>query len=198
VLVALEIAVALVLLVGAGLLLRSFHSLSRVDTGIATHDLLTFEVFLNSERARDPQRSVAFYDEALRAIRAMPGVISAGAAVTLPIGGDDFAAGVTIEGRPAARPEEQPRAGFQAVTPGYFQAMGIPLLEGRDFLSGDTAEAPGVVIVNETFARQHWPGQDPIGRRLQAGQGSGRWMTVVGIVKDIRHYGPARPPRPEF
>ena len=125
-LVALEIAVALVLLVGAGLLLRSFHSLSRVDTGIRTANLLTFDMALTGERAQSPQSRRAFYDRALRAIAALPGVESAGAAATLPIGGDDFAAGVTIEGKPQPRPGEQPRAGFQVVTPGYFRDHGHP------------------------------------------------------------------------
>ena len=198
VLVAIEIAVALVLLVGSGLLLRSFHSLSRVDTGIVTQNLLAFELFLSGERALYPQRQIAFYDEALTAINALPGVVKAAAAVTLPIGGDDFAAGVTIEGHPAPRPGEEPRAGYQVVTPGYFDAMGIPVLSGRDFSASDVAAAPRVVMVNETFARQHWHGEDPIGKRMKIGRGSAGWFTVVGKVRDIRHFGPARPPRPEF
>ena len=197
VLVAVEIAVALVLLVGAGLLLRSFHSLSRVDTGIRTANLLTFDMVLTGERAQYQRLQTAFYDQVLREIAALPGVESAGAAVTLPIGGDDFAAGVSIEGRPQPRPGEEPRAGFQVVTPGYFKTMGIRLVAGRDFSFSDIQTAPRVVAVNEAFARQHWPGQDPIGRHMQIGGGDG-WMTVVGLVSDIRHLGPATPPRPEF
>ena len=197
-LVAIEIAVALVLLVGAGLLLRSFHSLSRVDTGIDTHNLLAFDLFLGGERARNPSRQIAFYDEALKSIGALPGVVSAGAAVTLPIGGDDFAAGVSIEGQPAPQPGDEPRAGFQVVTPGYFATMRIPIVRGRDFTAGDIAGGPGVVMVNETFARQHWPGDDAVGKRMQIGRGGADWLTVVGLVRDIRHFGPARPPRPEF
>ena len=197
-LVALEIAVALVLLVGAGLLLRSFHSLSRVDTGIRTGNLLTFDMALTGERAQSPQLRRAFYDRALRAIAALPGVESAGAAATLPIGGDDFAAGVTIEGKPQPRPGEQPRAGFQVVTPGYFRAMGIRVVDGRDVADSDTADATPVVLVNETFARQHWPGEQAVGRRIRLGGAAGDWFTVVGVVSDIRHLGPATPPRPEF
>jgi predicted permease len=197
-LVVAEIAVALVLLVGAGLMLRSFHALSRVDTGIDTENLLTFDLFLSGERAREQRRQMAFYDEALRAISALPGVVSAGAAVTLPIGGDDFAAGFTIEGRPALPPGQEPRAGYQVVTPNYFRTMGIPIVAGRDFHPSDTRESQPVVMVNETFARQQWPGEDPIGRRIRiAGPGT-NWMTVTGVVGDIRHLGPATPPRPEF
>ena len=197
-LVALEIAVALVLLVGAGLLLRSFHSLSRVDTGIRTANLLTFDMALTGERAQSPQSRRAFYDRALHAIAALPGVESAGAAATLPIGGDDFASGVTIEGKPQPRPGEQPRAGLQVVTPGYFRTMGIRVVDGRDVAESDTPEARPVVLVNETFARQHWPGEPAVGRRIRLGGAAGDWFTVVGVVSDIRHLGPATPPRPEF
>ena len=198
VLVAGQIAVALVLLVGAGLLLRSFYALSHVDTGIDTRNLLTFDLFLSGERAQYQSRQVAFYDEALRLITALPGVRDAGAAVTLPIGGDDFAAGFWIEGRPAPVPGQEPRAGYQVVTPGYFKAMGIPILTGRDFRAGDTRDAAPVAMVNQTLARQQWPGEDPIGRRLKIGRANAAWMTVVGVVGDIRHMGPGTPPRPEF
>jgi putative ABC transport system permease protein len=193
-----EIAIALVLLVGAGLMLRSFHALSRVDTGIDTRNLLAFDLFLSGERAQFQSRQVAFYDETLRLIAALPGVTSAGAAVTLPIGGDDFAAGFTLEGGPAAPPGQEPRAGYQVVTPGYFRTMGIPIVAGRDFRPSDTRDAQQVVIVNQTFARQQWPDGDPIGRRMMIGRGSTGWMTVVGIVGDIRHLGPDTPPRREF
>jgi predicted permease len=196
-LVALEIAVALVLLVGAGLLLRSFHSLSRVDTGIRTERLLTFDMSLTGERARSPQARQAFYERALGAIAALPGVESAGAAATLPIGGDDFASGVVIEGRPEPRPGELPRAGLQVVTPGYFKTLGIRVVDGRDVADSDTVDGMPVVLVNETFARQHWPGEPPVGRRIRLGA-AGNWFTVVGVVSDIRHLGPATPPRPEF
>jgi putative ABC transport system permease protein len=198
VLVAMEVAVALVLLVGAGLLLRSFHSLSRIETGIDTGNLLTFNLFLTAERAQSPSRQRAFYEETLRAVAALPGVVRAGAAVTLPIGGDDFSSTVAIEGQPAPPAGQEPRAGYQVVTPGYFETMGIPIREGRDFTPSDDVDAPPVVMVNETFARQHLSGRSPIGRRLRAGGGSGGWMTVVGLVSDVRHLGPARPPRPEF
>jgi putative ABC transport system permease protein len=191
-------AIALVLLVGAGLMLRSFHALSRVDTGIDTRNLIAFDLFLSGERIQDQERQVAFYDDALRLIGALPGVTSAGAAVTLPIGGDDFATGILVEGRPQPPPGQEPRAGFQVVTPGYFRTMGIAITAGRDFRAGDTREAAPVVLVNATLARQQWPGQDPVGRRLKMGSPTSDWMAVVGVVADIRHFGPATPPRPEI
>jgi predicted permease len=198
VLVALEIAVALVLLVGAGLLLRSFSSLSRVDTGIRAANLLTFGIALTGERAASAEAQRTFYEATLRRIAALPGVESAGAAVTLPIGGDDFASGVEIEGQPRPQPGQEPRAGFQIVTPGYFRTMGMRLAAGRDVSESDTATAPPVVIVNETFARRHWPNGVALGRRMRTGGDASPWLTVVGVVSDVRHLGPASPPRPEF
>ena len=105
---------------------------------------------------------------------------------------------MTIEGKPQPRPGEQPRAGFQVVTPGYFRTMGIRVVDGRDVADSDTADATPVVLVNETFARQHWPGEQAVGRRIRLGGAAGDWFTVVGVVSDIRHLGPATPPRPEF
>ena len=194
-----QICVALVLLIGAGLLLRSFAALSHVDTGIAAHNLLAFDVVLSGQRAEYQRTQVAFYDEALREIRSLPGVRGAGAAATLPIGGDDFGAGFTIEGRPRPRPGDEPRAGYQVVTPGYFDTIGVRLIAGREFAPSDTREAPPVVMVNETLARQHWPSGDALGRRLWIGRSqSGPPATVIGVVSDIRHLGPATPPRPEI
>jgi putative ABC transport system permease protein len=198
VLAAAQVGIALVLLVGATLLLRSFAALSSVDTGIDTRNLLTFDLVLSGARAQYQARQVSFYDEVLRAIAAVPGVAAAGAAVTLPIGGDDFAAPVVTEGQPAASPGDEPRAGYQVVTPGYFAAMGIPFAEGRDFRPGDTRSSPPVVLVNETFARQRWPGGSAIGRRVRIASPDDPWMTIVGVVGDIRHLGPATPPRPEI
>src|SRR5262245_30670682 len=196
-LVVAEIAVALVLLVGSTLLVRSFAALSRVDTGIDTHNLLTFDVKLTGPRAEYQARQVEFYAALQRRLEAVPGVVSAGSAVTLPIGGDDFGTSFLIEGRPKPQPGFEPHAGYQIVMPGFFKAMGIPLESGRDVRESDTRTSPRVVLVNRTLARQHWPGEDPIGRRVRFDD-EGEWMTVVGVVGDIRHLGPAVPPRPEL
>jgi putative ABC transport system permease protein len=196
-LVVAEIAVALVLLVGATLLVRSFAALSRVDTGIDTRNLLTFDVKLTGPRAEYQSRQVEFYAALQRRLESVPGVVAAGSAVTLPIGGDDFGTRFLVEGRPAPKPGDEPQAGYQIVMPGFFRAMGIPLASGRDVSDADTRTSPPVVLVNETLARQQWPGQDPIGRRVRFDDDSA-WMTVVGVVGDIRHLGPAVPPRPEL
>lgn len=203
-LVAAQIAVALVLLIGSVLLLRSFSALQRIDTGIDTKNLLTFNMFLSGARAEFQSKQAAFYDEVLARIATVPGVTAAGAAVTLPIGGDDFSAPITVEGEPLPPAGSEPSAGFQVVTPGYFAAMGIPLLAGRHFTTADTRAAAPVVLVNRALAVRHWPaaGTDPshsaaVGRRMRIGR-EGDWATVVGVVGDIRHLGPATPPRPEF
>jgi predicted permease len=197
-LVAAQVSIALVLLVGAVLLLRSFVALSKVDTGIDTRNLLTFDMFLSGPRAEYQSRQIAFYSDVLRDLRALPGVTHAAAAVTLPIGGDDFAAPVAIEGQPPPPLGKEPTAGYQVVTPRFFETMGIPLLAGRDFRDADTRDAPRVALVNRSFARHHWPEGDPIGRRLRITGADNPWLTVVGVVDDIRHRGPATPPRPEF
>jgi predicted permease len=117
--------------------------------------------------------------------------------VTLPIGGDTFGSSYAVEGQPTPAPGQEPNAGFQIVTPGYFAAIGMHVLEGRDFSPSDTATAPPVVAVNETFAKLAWPGGAAVGRRIRT-SADGPWLTVVGLVNDMRHGGPAAPPRPEF
>jgi predicted permease len=190
-----EIAVALVLLVGASLLVRSFVALSRVDTGIDTHNLLTFNIRLTGPRAEYQARQVEFYAALQRRLEAIPGVVAAGSAVTLPIGGDDYGNSYLVEGRPAPQPGHEPHAGFDMVMPGYFKAMGIPLVAGRDVRDSDTRTSPHVIVVNQALAREQWPGEDPIGRRIVL---DGDPVTVVGVVGDIRHRGPSVPPRPEL
>ena len=195
-LVTLQLSIALVLVVGATLLLRSFAALERIDTGISTHHLLTFSVFLTGDRVQSQPKQAAFYDEMLARLRAIPDVQAAGAAVTLPIGGDDFSTSYIVDGHEAL-PGREPSAGYQTVTPGYFGAMGIPLLSGRDFNSGDVRDGARVALVNKTLAEREWPGANPVGRRMRTGP-SEPWMTVVGVVGDVRHGGPSVPPRPEF
>jgi putative ABC transport system permease protein len=196
-LVAAEVAIALVLLVGAGLLLRSFSALSHVDTGIDARNLLTFNISLPRDRVPTESARAAFHAEVLRRVETIPGVVRAGAAVTLPIGGDTFASSYAVEGAPAPRPGEEPNAGLQIVTPGYFDAIGMRVVNGRDFSDSDSADAPRVVAVNQALAKQAWPGGDAIGRRMRTDPDE-PWLTVVAVVSDMRHGGPAAAPRPEF
>jgi putative ABC transport system permease protein len=197
VLVAIEIAVSVVLLVGSVLFVRSFLSLTRVDVGLDTRNLLTFDVAVTGERAAYQARQVQFYEALQQRLLRVPGVRAAGAAVTLPIGGDAFGSPYMAEGHPPADPRSLPHAGFQVVLPGYFAAMGIPMRSGRDVRYSDTRETEPVIVLNETLAREAFPGEAALGRRLRFGSDD-PWRRVVGIVGDIRHRGPSTPPRPEF
>jgi putative ABC transport system permease protein len=178
-----EFATALVLLVGASLLLRSFAKLSAVDTGFGARNALTFAVSLRGTghaeaAARDP-----FYRDLLERLRALPGVEAAGAVNHLPIAGDNWRFTFVVEGRPVPPPDEAPRALFRVVRPGYFAAMQVPLLRGRDVAPGDGK----VVVINQTMAQHYWPGTDPIGQRISVDD-PGRhadWYTVVGVVHDL-------------
>lgn len=196
VLVAAEIALAVVLLVGSVLFVRSFLHLTRVDVGLDTRNLLTFDVTLTGDRAEYQARQVQFYEALQARLTRVPGVRAVGAAVTLPIGGDDFGTSYLPEGVPVPAAGSEPRAGYQVVTPGYFAAMGIPLKAGRDVRATDTRQAEPVVVINEQLARAAWPGQDPVGRRLRFSSDT-EWARVVGVVGDIRHLGPSTEPRPE-
>jgi predicted permease len=194
-LVAAEIATAVVLLTGAVLFGRSLAQLQRVDVGIPDVDrLLTFNIVLSGDRRMmPPPQRVAFYETVMERLRAIPSVRGAGTAATLPIGGDDFGTSVTIEGRT----DQEPSAtGLQVVSAGWFDALGMPVLRGRDFTTGDTGEHGLVVMVNQAFARQHWGNEEAVGRRVRMGRRE-PWATIVGVVADIRHLGPKRPPRAE-
>jgi putative ABC transport system permease protein len=198
-LVALEVAVAVSLVVGAALFGESLMRLRRVDVGFDTSHLLTFNVALVGERAEYQSKQIAFFEEMFRAIRAMPDVRAAGGAVTLPIGGDDFGAPIFPDGQPIPAPGTERHVGFQIVGTGWFDTLGMRVVAGRDFTVQDARRDAPVAVVNETMAATVWPGQDPIGRPLRLDTDSAKpWITVIGVVSDIRHLGPGKPPRPEM
>ncbi|HEY7474039.1 MAG TPA: ADOP family duplicated permease, partial [Vicinamibacterales bacterium] len=191
-----EVALALVIVIGAALFGESLLRLRRVDVGFDPSRLLTFDVTLSGARAAG--NPSPHFNELLSRIRAVPGVTAAAGAVTLPIGGDDFGVRLAIEGQPLPPPGSEPRIGYQIVTPGWFDTLGLRL-HGRDFTSADDGAGGQVVIVNETLARSAWPGEDAVGRRLRKGRNPANpWMTVVGVVSDLRHSGPGKPARPEI
>jgi predicted permease len=197
-LVVTEVTLALVLLVAAGLMVRSLDGLLTTDPGFDSKNLLTLRVSLDS-RYEEGARVTAFQQQVLDRMRELPGVVAAGAVDGIPLGGNNNFTDLRIEGRPVTPHPEQ--AGQVVVTPGYFQAMSIPVLQGRAFTDHDLPNAPGVVVINRTMAQRFWPGKDPIGRRLalsfEAGEAP-NWRTVVGIVGDVRHSGLDQKPRPEL
>ena len=197
-LVAGEVALAVVLLVGAGLLVRSFVALRQVDPGFRTEGVLTLRMSLPSSRY-PAERVPEFYREFLQRVSALPGVTAAGAVSNLPLASGLGDLNFEIEGRPVGADESSPRADWQTVTPGYFLAMGMQLLRGRGVLPSDDERAPGAVVINESLARQYWADEDPIGKRFELGAGAGPgWVTIVGVVRDLRHESLTEPPRPEM
>jgi predicted permease len=197
-LVAAEVAIAVTLLVGASLFGASLLRLQRVDVGFDTRNLLTFDVTLGGTRAGDAAAQTTFLRDALEQIRAVPGVRAASAAVTLPIGGDDFGTGVFPDGRPLPAPGTSRRNGLQIVGEGWFSTLGQPLVAGRDFSAGDITTSSPVILVNQRLAELEWPGESPIGKRARLDRDADAPVfTVIGVVGDIHHTGPSQPARPE-
>jgi putative ABC transport system permease protein len=190
-LVVAELALALMLLVGAGLLMSSFVKLQAIDPGFNPGNVLTMTTSLaGAAQYVGPSRE-AFYQQLTERLVALPGVESASAINHLPLAGDRWSTGLSIEGRPLPPPGQGTEVTFRVSRPGYFRTMGIPLRAGRDFNERDTHDAPGVVILNETLARRHWPAEDPIGKHvtLDDPRNSSRapqWLTVAGVVKDVK------------
>jgi putative ABC transport system permease protein len=180
-----EIAVALVLLIGAGLLVRSFVRLRTASPGFDPEHLLTFRVPLAGGRNSAVPRRIAFFHEVTDRLAALPGVRSVGAVISLPLTGLGLGAMFAPEDRPMP-PEERPIALARPVVPGYFHAMGIPLRAGRDFNDSDTQQSTPVAIVNETIARRFWPDSNPLGYRLQLFYGTPVAAEIVGVVGDVK------------
>ncbi|QYM80668.1 ABC transporter permease [Horticoccus luteus] len=185
-LVVAEVAIALVLLVGAGLLIRSFARLQNVDPGFQPHNGWTINLSLPPKKYATPAQQAAFAQQAVDALAAIPGVQSVGASHVVPFTGSDYILSYTIAGRPV---DPNSSANYYATTPGYFKAMGIPLLRGRFFNAHDDATAPHVAIINESFAKKIFAGEDPLGKRLNITNGPETWREIVGIVGDVKHYG---------
>ena len=202
-LVVAEVAVALMLLTGAGLLLRSFQRLMAVEHGFDPNRLLTLQVWLPVPNDRDKGRyqtqeqRQAFYHRALAAVELVPGVRNAALISRLPLRGRNDTR-IEIEGRPVP-PDQPPRsAEARVVSPNYFETMGVPLLAGEGLPEVADSLANGRIVVNRTMARKYWPDGDPIGSRVRIFGSSGPWVTVVGIVGDVRQIGLAEPPREEL
>jgi putative ABC transport system permease protein len=187
-LVVLEVTFALMLLGGAGLLARSFMQLAHVDPGFTPDNATLLRLSLPQKKYAMPEQQTAFADALLERVKALPGVQSAGITHSMPLVGD-YVLGFNIEGRPAIAPSDLPSTNYYAVTPDYFRAMGIRLIRGRTFTPQDDAKAPRVAVINETMARQQFPNEDPIGKRINITNGPDTWRQIVGIVGDIKQYG---------
>jgi putative ABC transport system permease protein len=183
-----EAACCVMLLAGAGLLIRSFIALERVNPGFRTDHVLTMQIALPP--ARYPGMKVAlFYQQLLNRLRSLGGMQSMGICRFLPLDGSDASLNFRIEGRPLVASGDQPRAKFRAASEGYFEALGIPLIEGRLFDRTDDLHTPKAVVINQTAARRYWPNEDPVGKRILSGVDESEWTTVIGVVGDVRHTG---------
>ncbi len=193
-----EIALASLLLVAAGLTVRSFQALLRSEPGFVADGALTFNIALPIARYREADAQLQAFDQIAGRLRSLPGVTAAGATSHLPLGGEDARRGVGIEGR-TPTPDTPTRAHVRAISPDYIAAMGMTLVGGRHFGGADRATAPMVVIVNETMARRYWPPDvSPIGKRLMMGGPDQPWREIVGVVKDVKFWGLNSPVNPEM
>lgn len=197
VLVVLELTFSLVLLAASGLLLRSFIRLLNVDKGFESDHVLTMVINPSPGRYADPKTESIYLQQIVQRVRALPGVRSAGMVTTLPLQGGSTNGDVTIEGRPVD-PKVPLIANKQFVAGDYFSAMHMRLLKGRYFSDGDTSESSRVVVVDQAFARQFFPGQDPIGKRFDVGWGDHGWSEIVGVVADTKLQGLDDQPMPTF
>src|SRR6185436_12431377 len=182
------ISLSLVLLIGAGLMIKSFWRLTNVNPGFQSDHLLTMNVSL-PERGYTSARVIYFYQQLPQKLSTLPGVKAVSAVNLLPISGGEAHGELTIESRPFP-PGEAPGVSYRRILPNYFRVMGVSLLQGRDFDDRDTGGKPDVVIINQKMARRYWPDADAVGKRIKVGPTEGEpWLTVVGVVGDVNHAG---------
>ncbi len=195
-LIVVEVALALILLTGATLMLRTLQRMTAVDTGFTPERLVTMELSLRGDRWDDERRD-AFVNDVLTRVRALPGVDGAAAVLSLPVDGSNWNSVFIADGVPLpARREDLPSAAITPASPDYFRTMGIAIVRGRTFSEADnTAKAAPVVVINETMARRLWPGQNPVGKRFKQGwpETPSPWREIVGIVRDIKVFGLTEP-----
>jgi len=199
-LVAMEIALAMLLLVGSGLLLRSFSRLQEVPPGFQPDHLLVADIPLSPTAYAKPQDRYQFFDRLVERAKSLPGVRSAAAASFLPVSGGGSIIHFNITGRPPKSPHEFVAAGYRTITPNYLETLGVPLLQGRFFTRGDNEKSPAVVIINATMAHTFFPNENPLGKRLQLGalpEQEVPTMEIVGVVGDV-HFGLGTDPQAEM
>jgi putative ABC transport system permease protein len=182
-----EVALSLVLLIGSGLLLRSFVNLVGVNPGFNPENVLTANVGLPISRYPERQNQAAFFQQLVDRTRSLPGVESASAVYPLPLSGAEEGMSFSIEGRPAPPPGEVRSAGPRWVMPDYFRLMGIPLLKGRLMTEQDAVESQQVIVINQAMARRYWPDEDPVGKRMTLPFRGDSQREIIGVVDDVKH-----------
>ncbi|HEU4833918.1 MAG TPA: ABC transporter permease [Pyrinomonadaceae bacterium] len=199
-LVTAEVAISLVLLIGAGLLINSFLRLRNVDPGFRTDNLLTMKIVLPDPKYEEMERRSAFYTELINRVQSLAGVRSAAVTSNLPLYRQGNSISIGIEGQPDPPPGQERIVVTRMISPGYFDTMSIPLLRGRGLTEQDTETTPNVVVVSETMARRYWPNEDVIGKRIALGRirTPEDWFQVVGVVKDVRQFELNAEPKPQM
>jgi putative ABC transport system permease protein len=195
-----EVAISLVLLIGAGLLINSFLRLRNVDPGFRPDNLLTMKIVLPQPKYEKHERRSAFYTDLVQRVQSLAGVRSAAVTTNLPLYRQGNSISVTIEGRPEPPPGQELIVVTRIISPGYFDTMSIPLLKGRGLTDQDTSTSPNVVVISEMMARRFWPGEDPVGKRIATGrvESPEDWIQVVGVVKDVRQFELNADPKPQM
>jgi predicted permease len=197
-LVASEVALALVVLCGAGLMIASLSRVLGVDPGLDPKNVLTMQMSLPQAIIYNgPPDHPLFCRNMDERVSAIPGVVAAGAVAHLPFEGD-AGRGFFVEGRPDPGPENMPGAAYSVVCPNYFRALEIPVLEGREFTHQDSLGAPGVIVINQAMAQKYWPNENPVGRAIRVGGPNGSRLTVVGVVRDVHNWGLDEKIHPQF
>ena len=203
-LVVAEVALALVLLVGAGLLINSFVRLQQVAPGFDPGQTLAFNVAPSAARTSTPQQIAGFYEELTAQLKTLPGVVNASVVFQLPLAGSGASTSVAIEGK-AEYPADRPSVVIHMAGPEYFKTMGIPIVKGREFTDRDNLSAPPVLIINEALARQYFPNEDPLGKRIAPGfstlpvrDDDSGMREVVGVAADVKHQNLQGAPQPEI
>jgi predicted permease len=192
-----QVTLSLLLLIGASLLVRSFLNLINVDPGFKSDNVLTIEVSLPARYA-NPTQQIAFYEQIVERLKRLPQVKSVGGSTAIPLAESNVTNGFTIAGQPAPQRGEEPEANYRAVTPDYFNALGMQVLRGRGFTEGDDSRALGIVVVNQSFARQFFANKDPIGELITITDGISTQRQIVGVVNDVRFFGLASQPQAEM
>ena len=194
-----EVALALLLSVGAGLMIKSFIRLQQVSPGFEVDKLLTMSIALPRQKYREPQQANVFFDQLAEQIKTVPGVKSVGGIDPLPFSNSNSTTGFLVEGAPVVPLAERPDVGRRTVTPTYFETMGIPVLKGRSFTAQDRDDTPDVIIVNEALASRYWPNQDVVGKRLGVEDDASKqeWRQIVGVVGNVKHQALEAEAKPE-
>jgi putative ABC transport system permease protein len=200
VLVTAEVAVSLVLLIGAGLLINSFLRLRNIDPGFRSANLLTMKIELPQPKYEEFAKRTAFYSELVQRVQSLAGVRSAAVTTNLPLYRQGNSISVRIEGRPDPPPGQELIVVTRIISPGYFDTMSIPLLAGRQLSEQDSENAPNAVVISETMAHRFWPGEDAVGKRIAIGRirSDADWTQVIGVVKDVRQFELNAAPRPQM